>query len=126
MDQTSISEFRDNSRRDFFRRTAALAPATLAVGAVAAMATTAEAQGRGGGVPQLYPSWNLRNFAEIRDDENYHVQALLTLLGPAARPRPNFQNLIVRNPRQFVILSQAFENTGVGAYLGALPDPQQP
>lgn len=122
MDSISTSEFRENSRRNFLLRTAA--PAALAVGALAAVSSTSEAQSEAhgkGGIPNLYGGWNARNFIEIRADENVHVPTIEQLLGSAARPRPTFKNLQARNVRQFAVLSQAFENTGVGAYLGALP-----
>lgn len=119
MEHTSTSQFRDDSRRDFLRRAAVIAPVAVAAGAAA---TTAEAQGRpGNALPSLYGGWNRRNFVEIRNDENAHVETIVGLLGASARPRPRFRNLVVRNARQFANLSLAFENTGVGAYLGALP-----
>ena len=61
----------------------------------------------------------LRHFQDIQRHENDHVDFLLTALGGAARPKPTFQNLEQRNYRMFVKVSQALENTGVGAYLGA-------
>lgn len=72
-------------------------------------------------LPELYRGWNSRNFHEIRSDEDTHVATILQLLGAAARPKPTFQNLEARTFHEFALMSQAFENTGVGAYLGALP-----
>jgi len=60
-------------------------------------------------------------FNDIRRHENAHVPALVALLGVNARPKPTFQNLAQRNVVAFVATSQALENTGVGAYLGAAP-----
>jgi hypothetical protein len=60
-------------------------------------------------------------FLDIQRHENAHVAALLTALGASARPKPTFQNLVQPNFRQFAQVSQALENTGVGAYLGAAP-----
>ena len=60
-------------------------------------------------------------FASIRAHENDHVKALLNALGKHARPKPHFKNLAQPNFKAFVVLSQALENTGVGAYLGATP-----
>jgi hypothetical protein len=58
-------------------------------------------------------------FNDIRRHENAHVPALLAVLGVNARPKPTFQNLAQPNVFAFVATSQALENTGVGAYLGA-------
>lgn len=57
----------------------------------------------------------------LRRHENDHVAALLAVLGTNARPKPNFQNLQQPNLFQFLTVSRALENTGVGAYLGATP-----
>jgi hypothetical protein len=86
----------------------------------------AEAQGRIPGVlPFLYTGWNGRNFAEIRADENAHVQIIIAAildLGGTPRPEPSYTSLI--NPASalaFAQTSAAFENTGTGAYQGAAP-----
>ena len=112
---------RDESRRVFLRNaTLAAGVATVAIGG-----QVANAAGRAPTVPALYPGWNKRNFDEIQADENTHVPAVIAAieaLGGTPRPKPTFQNLdFSRNPRGFVVQSQAFENTGVGAYLGAVP-----
>src|SRR6516225_9841413 len=60
-------------------------------------------------------------FHDIRRHENAHVPALVAVLGVNARPKPTFQNLAQPNVVAFVATSQALENTGVGAYLGAAP-----
>ncbi|MEP6963020.1 MAG: ferritin-like domain-containing protein [Acidobacteriota bacterium] len=60
-------------------------------------------------------------FLDIQRHENAHVATLLSVLGAAARPKPTFQNLVQKDFRNFVAISQALENTGVGAYLGAAP-----
>lgn len=60
-------------------------------------------------------------FLDIQRHENAHVAFLVSALGAAARPKPTFQNLVQPRFRQFVQVSQALENTGVGAYLGAAP-----
>lgn len=70
-------------------------------------------------VPDLFSGWNRRNFQEIRADENVHVGELLAVLGANARPKPTFQSLTCSTAEQFIALSLAFENTGVGAYLQA-------
>ncbi len=60
-------------------------------------------------------------FMDIQRHENAHVAFLLNALGGAARPKPTFQNLVQPDFRQFALVSQALENTGCGAYLGAAP-----
>ncbi len=57
----------------------------------------------------------------LRKHENDHVAALVSALGPNARPKPTFQNLLQPNLFGFLTVSRALENTGVGAYLGATP-----
>ncbi len=60
-------------------------------------------------------------FREIQAHENDHVAFLVMALGADARPKPTFRNLVQRRFTEFVLVSQALENTGVGAYLGAAP-----
>ena len=96
----------------------------LGVAAVAAGATIAAGQAdaqSASPLPNLYPGWNAREFQAIQRHENAHVATLVHLLGAKARPKPTFQNLVSPNLRAFGTASQAFENTGVGAYLGAAP-----
>ena len=105
------------TRRAFGQRgitTAALAAAGVAVAAQPAAAA-------GVALPNLYPRWNAMQFNSIRDDENVHVSFLVTALGSAARPKPTFRNLLQPNLRAFGTVSMALENTGCGAYLGAVP-----
>lgn len=64
---------------------------------------------------------NAEDFRSIRTHETAHVQFLVGALGAAARPKPTFQGLEQRRFIDFVRISQALENTGVGAYLGAAP-----
>jgi hypothetical protein len=64
-------------------------------------------------------SSNRLNFLDIQRHENDHVAYLVAALGSAARPKPTFQNLLQPDFRVFYQVSQALENTGVGAYLGA-------
>jgi Ferritin-like domain len=61
------------------------------------------------------------NFSDIRQHENDHVAFLVKALGSSARPKPTFQNLSQGNIKMFAMTSQALENTGSGAYLGAAP-----
>ncbi len=108
-----------NTRRTFLQRTA-VATAVPAALLVAGQANEAHARGRGS-FPELYPGGNSRNFHEIQADEIAHVNALLSALGTNARPEPTFTNLEQPDLNHFISLSYAFENTGVGAYLGAAP-----
>ena len=48
-------------------------------------------------------------------------QMISQALGAMARPKPTFQNLQRANLNDFLTVSLALENTGVGAYLGAAP-----
>ena len=91
---------------------------------VGALAQSAPAQVGSNAVPDLYPSLNGREFRAIQDHENQHVDFLvgaISAAGGTPRPKPNFQNLIMPNPRMFATVSNALENTGVGAYLAATP-----
>ena len=62
-----------------------------------------------------------RNFQDIQRHENDHVAFLVSALGANARPKPTFQNLLQPGFKMFFQVSQALENTGCGAYLGAAP-----
>ena len=62
-----------------------------------------------------------RDFQDIRRHENDHVAFLVKALGDSARPKPNFQNLEQATLPDLAAVTRALENTGVGAYLGALP-----
>ena len=63
----------------------------------------------------------MRHMMSIRAHENAHVDFLVNALGNQARPKPTFKNLTKATFKGFRDLAQAFENTGVGAYLGAAP-----
>lgn len=106
-----------DARRTFLKTvlTAAAAPAAMAA------LTTSSRAANPNYLPQLYRGWNAKNFMDIQDDENAHVDFLVTALGANARPRPNFMNLEQPNLMAFAMVSDALENTGVGAYLGAAP-----
>jgi hypothetical protein len=94
-------------RRRFIKGAAAVA----GVAAVTGFATEAEAA-----TVALKQQMSL-----VRKHENEHVAYLVSALGAAARPKPTFQNLQQSNLNNFLNLSLALENTGVGAYLGAAP-----
>jgi hypothetical protein len=72
-------------------------------------------------LPELYIKENLHQFEQIQADENAHVAFLVNALGTNARPMPTFQGLQMENTNEFATMARALENTGVGAYLGALP-----
>ncbi len=108
-------------RRSFLRRAATIA--TVAPAALIAGSRSGHAAGRR--LRDLYPGWTRTNFEAIQSDENAHVNYLVAALGTSARPIPNFQNLQQPNEIAFADVSRALENTGVGAYLGAVPVLQQ-
>jgi hypothetical protein len=109
-------------RRGFLRTAAVVAGGAvplhlLFVGSPAQAADKLDSQ-----LPSLYPGWNKRNFDAIQKHENDHVAFLVQALGSSARPQPTFQNLdYSSSAMKFAQQSQAFENTGAGAYTGALP-----
>src|SRR6185312_14275926 len=95
--------------------TAVAAPVVLAATSSKSQAQTANY------LPNLYRGWNARNFQRILGDEDEHVEFLLGALGGAARPKPDFKMLEQANILAFAQTSMALENTGTGAYLGAVP-----
>ncbi len=110
-------------RRSFLRKAA-----TAAVIAPAAAMIGARKSHAGGGGPRLrdlYPGWTRTNFEAIQSDENAHVNYLVNALGSSARPIPTFQNLQQPNEVAFAEVARALENTGCGAYTGAIPYLQQ-
>ncbi len=109
------------SRDYFHRRSALMALVAAPAAALLASAGTAEAAG-----PAPAVGSNAKDFKSIRTHENAHVAFLEGALGVLARPKPTFKNLEQRRFIDFVRVSQALENTGVGAYLGATPFVQDP
>ncbi len=103
----------DGSRRAFLRGSAAL---TLVGGAGALLGMPKTAQA----IDQA-PRVARDEFRQIRRHENNHVEFLVGALGSDARPKPTFQNLEQADYASFTAVSQALEQTGVGAYLGATP-----
>lgn len=104
----------------------------LGRGAVAITAAAAAFVGREGRawagnpnyLPSLYEGENVREFQAIQTHENAHVKYLISAIedaGGTPRPTPSFVNLTQHSLLAFVQTSQALENTGVGAYLGAAP-----
>ena len=81
----------------------------------------------GTGTPGLIPSSDLVVFQQIRKHETAHVaflKAAITSLGATPGAKPNFDFTAsgaftpFTNYQQFLILAQAFEDTGVRAYKG--------
>jgi hypothetical protein len=97
------------TRRSFLRRSAVVA-AMLPAAALLTPKARAEDEAE-----------IARDFQDIQRHENAHVAYLLDALGDQARPEPNFQNLEQATFNDLVAVTRALENTGVGAYLGALP-----
>ena len=100
------------SRRSFLRGTTAL---TL-VGGAGAMLGMPKLAMANHGPRQLY-----QEFRQIRRHENNHVELLASVLGADARPKPTFQGLEQPDYPSFLAVTQVLEQTGVAAYLGAVP-----
>ncbi len=109
---SNVSATTPADRRSFLRRSL-LTGAFAAPVVAAATATPAQAKSMNDGLASIYE--------EIQGHENTHVDVLIDLLGEDARPMPNFQNLTQTKLAAFEATARALENTGVGAYLGALP-----
>lgn len=67
-------------------------------------------------------------FLQIAKHENAHVKLLQAVLGPQARPKPEFDFTgggrfpdVFSNFKTFATLAQGFEDTGVRAYKGQAP-----
>lgn len=63
-------------------------------------------------------------FKEIMDDEAKHVsffEAALKKAGAPVRPKPTFKGLAQSNQSDFIRMSGILENTGVAAFLMAMP-----
>jgi hypothetical protein len=120
MEQAKHESTNIGTRRGFLGR-GALA-GILAVPILGSMTTGAEA-GYKGNVNEVVRSRRriARQFRSIQAHENAHVAFLKKALGSSARPKPTFKNLEQRKIEQFFNISQALENTGVGAYLNATP-----
>jgi hypothetical protein len=105
-------------RRSFLGRVAAVAAA-----AVATLTGRAQA-GNPNYLPSLYQGENVKEFQAIQAHENAHVAYLIDAISEAGgtpRPKPSFVNLTQPDLVTFAHTSQALENVGVGAYLGAAP-----
>jgi len=116
------AEGASTSRRSFLGRgvAAAAVPAALVAGSGLANAGTPG----NGPFPSYYPGSTAKTFQEIQVDEYLHVNIisqLITSLGGTPRPLPTFRGIQNLSATQFLSLSTTLENTGVGAYLGAVP-----
>src|SRR5690242_9346181 len=63
-------------------------------------------------------------FKEIMDDEAKHVsffEAALNKAGAPVRPKPTFKGLVQSSQDDFIRMSGILENTGVAAFLMAMP-----
>jgi len=63
-------------------------------------------------------------FTEIMNDEAAHVtffQKALTQAKASPRPKPTFKGLAQANQRDFATMSRTLENTGIAAFLMAMP-----
>ena len=107
-------------RRGFLRGSALLT--LIGVPTAAVVASGSQARGDDRDDDKQGGNGGLRDqFESIQDHENAHVAALKAALGRDARPVPVFRNLEQGSFKQFLQVSQALENVGVGAYLGAAP-----
>jgi hypothetical protein len=103
-----------SSRRSFLGKASLAAVAAAGSGLVLGRGNVARADGLDEGSLEF-------QFRSIEDHENSHVAFLVKALGKSARPLPDFHNLTMATMADFVATAQVLENTGVGAYLGALP-----
>ena len=94
----------------------------------------AEFYTRGVGAPGLIPDDVRQVFDQIRKHEVAHVAFIRGALGPRAIAKPTFDFTaggmfadVFSNPQTFMMLAEAFEDTGVRAYKGQaaklMPDP---
>lgn len=117
--EAPASSLTRSPRRSFLRKAAtiaAAAPAAMILGS-----RSSRAGGEGPRLRNLYPGWARTNFEAIQSDENTHVAYLVNALGASARPMPNFVDLRQPNEIVFAEVARNLENTGSGAYPGALP-----
>lgn len=112
-----------NSRRTFLRSAGIMAVAAAPLATLLTATRSAKASQY-----RIEPDYYSQgtNFQDIQANENAHVAALVSALGTYARPKPTFTGLGQPDIGSFVYFSQAFENTGCGAYLGAVPYIQNP
>jgi hypothetical protein len=87
------------------------------------MATMNTGSGRSA-VSTVGPDTIKSAFREIMDDEAQHVsffEAALKKAGAPVPPKPTFKGLAQSNQSDFITMSGVLENTGVAAFLMAIP-----
>ena len=87
------------------------------------MATMNRASG-GGTLSTVSPDTITSAFREMMDDEAKHVsffEAALKKAGAPVPPKPTFRGLEQSNQSDFIAMSGILENTGVAAFLMAMP-----
>jgi len=88
------------------------------------MATT-HTNSRGGTLSTVGPDTIKSAFREMMDDEAKHVSFFETALkkaGAPVPPKPIFKGLAHSNQSDFIKMSGILENTGVAAFLMAIPE----
>jgi Ferritin-like domain len=86
--------------------------------------TTMNPASAGHTVSTIAPDTIESAFREIMDDEAEHVsffEAALKKAGAPVPPKPTFRGLEQSNQSDFIAMSGVLENTGVAAFLMALP-----
>jgi Ferritin-like domain len=86
--------------------------------------TTAPTSTDAGALAAIAPATVKSAFTEIMEDEAQHVTFFRTALeqaGATPRPKPTFQGLTQSDQRSFATMSRTLENTGVAAFLMAMP-----
>jgi|SRR5665213_2960716 len=123
--ETEVAVKNDNTRRSFLHRGTVLTAAggTMVALAAVTVAKANDNDGKDGDNDSNSDEHRevKANFVAIQKHENDHVAFLVNALGAMARPKPTFHNLHQPSRRMFKQTSQALENTGCGAYLGAAP-----
>jgi ferritin-like protein len=117
--ENTSRETGDASRRLFLQRSASLAIAGTVAATMLGSLKAARADDNDDAFCNFRQQAQI--FKDIQGHENAHVAFLVDALGKYARPKPTFKDLRQKNVSDFVDVSQALENTGVGAYLGAAP-----
>jgi Ferritin-like domain len=114
---SAVNTQSDSTRRLFLKRSTAFAVA----GGAAALVLGSTPRKASAKFEAPGPASQEDFFKSILQHENAHVEFLVTALGKFARPKPTFQDLTQETFTNFSEVARALENTGVGAYLGALP-----
>lgn len=119
-----------SSRRKFLTKGLATAAAAAPLAILAGSKNSEAATGYfDGSFPTYFPGSTKSKYQEVQLDEFEHtviITNLIRSLGGTPRPLPTFQGITNLPAGIFLAYSAAFENTGVGAYLGAAPYIQSP